>query len=216
MKYGAMTLLVGLLSLTGFAGAHAASLIDYVGSSYELGGFPPSSAGDNLSFVALVDGLSAPLSWDPANYQYTIHISSLTSLGEQHPDPNNVIVEYSGGAFDLYEDSQFNADPGVNPPNDTSPATYIDGGLYLAGNMSHFVIYYNTQYQSGAFEADVTFTHGSDFQDLGNQTTGYTFGGVFLFGAPQGYDLQWDGQILLDPVAVEASTWGGVKNAFLH
>jgi len=216
MKYGAITLLVGLLSLTLLAGAHAASLIDYVGFSYERNGFPPSDVGDDLSFVAIVDGLSAPLFWDPANYEYTIHIASLISQGEDHPDPDNIVVHYSGGLFDLYEDSQVNSDPGFNPPNDTVPSTYIDGSLYLGGNLSQFVIFYNTQYQSGAFEADVNFTHGSDLIDLGNQTTGYTFGGVFLFGTPEGYDLQWDGQILLDPVAVEASTWGAVKNQYLR
>ena len=44
MKHGAMALLIGLLSL-GFApGADAASLIDFQGYSYEIGGFPPSPA----------------------------------------------------------------------------------------------------------------------------------------------------------------------------
>jgi hypothetical protein len=55
---------------------------------------------------------------------------------------------------------------------------------------------------------------GAHYGELGPQTTGYTFGGVFIFGTPSGYDLQWDGQILLDPVAVEASTWGHVKGMF--
>jgi hypothetical protein len=82
--------------------------------------------------------------------------------------------------------------------------------------LNDFVIYYNTQYDSGAFEADVTFTGGSSYESLGSQTTGYTFGGVFIFGRPEGYDLQWDGQILLDPVAVEAKTWGAIKSAYLR
>jgi hypothetical protein len=211
-----MTLLVGLLSLTLLPGAHAASLIDYVGFSYEMGGFPPSNAGDNLGFVAIVDGLSAPLYWNPHSNEYTIHISGLISQGQENPDPDNIVVDYDGGSFDLYEDPSFNHDPGVHPPNPTAPSTYIDGGHYLAGVLNDFVIYYNTQYDSGAFEADVTFTGGSSYESLGSQTTGYTFGGVFIFGRPEGYDLQWDGQILLDPVAVEAKTWGAIKSAYLR
>ncbi len=216
MKNGAMALLVPLLSMTMFTGAQASSLIDYNGFSFEQGAFPPSNPGDALSFVSIVDGLSAPLSWDPNSYQYTIYISGLVSQGEEHPDPNNIVVHYSGGLFDLYEDSQFNANPGENPPNASAPASYIDGSLYLGGLMSRFVIYYNTQYNSGAFEADVAFTHGTNYDELGNQTTGYTFGGVFVFGTPPGYDLQWDGQVLLDPVPVQAKTWGAIKLAMRH
>jgi hypothetical protein len=214
MKHGAMALLIGLLGL-GFApGADAASLIDFQGYSYEIGGFPPSPAGDALNFVALVDGLTPPLSWNPAGNEYTLHLTDLTSLGAQQPDPNNIVVEYSGGTLALHEDSSFNADPGINPPNGTVPGTYTDGPLYLGGVLSNFTIFFNTQFNSGAFEADVAFQNGGHFGELGAQTTGYTFGGVFIFGTPSGYDLQWDGQILLDPVPVEAVTWGAVKNTF--
>jgi hypothetical protein len=214
MKHGAMALLIGLLSL-GFApGADAASLIDFQGYSYEMGGFPPSNIGDALNFVALVDGLTPPLSWNPAGNEYTLHLSSLTSNGTQQPDPNNIVIEYSGGTLALHEDSSFNSDPGVNPPNASVPSSFTDGPLYLGGTLTNFKIFFNTQFNSGAFEADVTFDSGGHFGELGAQTTGYTFGGVFIFGVPQGYDLQWDGQILLDAVPVEAVTWGAVKNTF--
>lgn len=213
MKRGAMALLIGLVALAP-AGANAMSLIDFVGYSYESGAFPPSNPGDQLNLVARVDGLTPPLTWDPMAYQYTIHLSNLVSQGTQQPDPSNIVVTYAGGAFGLYEDSSFNADPGVNPPNASSPGSYIDGTFYLGGQLTAFTIFYNTQFNSGAFEADVTFVNGAHFGELGPQTTGYTFGGVFTFGRPTGYDLQWDGQILLDPVAVEATTWGQVKMTF--
>lgn len=216
MKNGVMALLVGLLSLTPTTGAMALSLMDYVGYSWEGGAFPPSNAGEELNIVATIDGISAPLTWDPPNNEYTIHTSQLISQGEEHPDPNNVVVHYAGGMLNIYEDAQFNSAPGQNPPNATAPDTYKDGSPYLTSVLSDFVIYYNTQYNSGAFEGDVTFTGGSNYDELGSQTTGYTFGGIFLFGVPPGYDLQWDGQILLDQVPVQASTWGSIKNVFLH
>ena len=216
MKHGAMALAIGLLSL-GFApGANAASLIDFQGYSYESGGFPPSQVGDGLNFVALVDGLTPPLSWNPAGNEYTLHLTGLTSLGTDQPDPNNIVVHYAGGTLGLHEDSSFNADPGINPPNGSAPGSYIDGPLYLGGQLQNFTIFFNTQFNSGAFEADVTFNNGGHFGELGAQTTGYTFGGVFIFGVPTGYDLQWDGQILLDPVPVENVTWGSIKGTFVQ
>jgi hypothetical protein len=214
MKHGVMALAIGLLSLGFVPGANAASLIDFQGYSYELGGFPPSQNGDALNFVALIDGLTPPLSWNPAGNEYTLHLSNLTSLGTQQPDPDNIVVHYAGGSLAMHEDASFNADPGINPPNASAPGSYIDGPLYLGGTLTNFTIFFNTQFNSGAFEADVTFNAGGHFTELGAQTTGYTFGGVFIFGVPTGYDLQWDGQILLDPVPVENVTWGGIKGTF--
>jgi hypothetical protein len=216
MKHSALALVIGLASLGLASGANAASLIDFQGYSYESGGFPPSNVGDALNFVALVDGLTPPLSWNPAGNEYTLHLTSLTSTGTQQPDPNNIVVNYLGGTLAIHEDSSFNSNPAVNPPNASVPSSYTDGPLYLGGTLTNFTIFFNTQFNSGAFEADVTFSNGGHFSELGAQTTGYTFGGVFIFGTPQGYDLQWDGQVLLDPVPVENVTWGAVKNLFAN
>jgi hypothetical protein len=212
MKHGAIAILVSLLCLAPMTGTNAASLIDFVGFSYETGAFPPSNIGDDLNFVAVIDGLTPPLSWNPADFEYTMHLTDLVSTGEEHPDPNNIVVSYNGGTLSMHEDSAFNADPGVNPPNATAPGTYIDGALYLEAEIQELTVFYNTQFLSGAFEAEVTFTGGGHFLELGLQTTGYSFGGIFQFGSPEGYDMQWDGQILLDPVAVEATTWGSIKS----
>jgi hypothetical protein len=216
MRKFAFALLVGAVALYP-AGVFAASLIDFAGYSYEDGGFPVSAPGDELAMVSIVDGLTTPLQWDPANFEYTLHLGGLISEGQQQPDPHNIVIEYDQGTVGLWEDAFATgtpAVPGVNPPNATAPSSYIDGNDYLNGHLESFTIFYNTQFNSGAFEAEVTFTGGQHHGDLGPQTTGYTFGGVFIFGTPEGYDLQWDGQILLDPVAVEPTTWGAVKTAF--
>lgn len=199
------------------ASSFGASLIDFAGYSWEDGGFPVSNPGDALELVAIIDGLTTPLQWDPANFQYTVHLAGMLSVGQQQPDPNNIVVSYDSGTVGLFEDafaSGSSADPGILPPNQTAPSSYIDGVDYLSGELTEFTIFYNTLYNSGAFEANVTFTGGQHYSDLGPQTTGYTFGGVFVFGTPQGYDLQWDGQILLDPVPVQPTTWGAVKARF--
>jgi hypothetical protein len=211
MKHGAIAILVGVLCLAPATGAQASSLIDFVGFSYETGAFPPSNIGDDLNYVATVDGLTPPLSWNPAGFEYTMHLTDLISLGEDHPDPNNIVVHYNGGTLSMHEDSSFNAEPGIDPPNATAPSTYVDGALYLRANIDELTVFFNTQFLSGAFEAEVTFFEGEHLTELGGQVTGYSFGGVFVFGSPEGYDLQWDGQILLDPVAVEATTWGAIK-----
>jgi hypothetical protein len=219
MRTFAFALLVGLVALypAGAIAGSRASLIDFGGYSYEDGGFPVSNLGDELAMVSVVDGLTTPLQWDPTNNEYTLHLGSLISAGQEETDPHNIVVTYDFGSIGLYEDAYATgtlADPGVNPPNATAPASYVDGNDFLLGELASFTIFYNTQFNSGAFEAEVTFTGGDHYGDLGPQTTGYTFGGVFVFGIPQGYDLSWDGQILLDPVAVEPVTWGAVKATY--
>ena len=216
MRKFAFALLVGAVAMYPM-GAFSTSLIDFNGYSFEDTGFPISNVGDELSMVAQLTGLTSPLQWDPANNQYTLYLGGLISEGQIEPDPNNIVVTYHSGMIGLYEDAFATgtlAEPGENPPNATSPATYIDSDEYLMGDTNEFRVFYNTQFNSGAFEANVTFTGGGHLGDLGPQTTGYTFGGMFQFGYPLGYDLQWDGQILLDPVAVEPTTWGAVKSAF--
>jgi len=219
MRKFAFALLAGLVLTMPATQSQSASLIDFVGFSWETNGFPDSNIGDELELVAAIDGLTSPLTWDPGNNQYTLHLAGLISEGTQQPDSNNIIVTYSTGSVGMFEDALASgtiADPGVLPPNPTAPSSYIDGAQYLLGQTEEFTIFFNTQFNSGAFEASVLFTGGDHHGELGAQTIGYTFGGVFIFGTPNGYDLQWDGQILLDPVAVEEVTWGGIKSTFMH
>ena len=217
MRTFAFAIIAGLICLVPAASSDAASLIDFVGFSWESSGFPTSNAGDQLELVARVDGLTNPLSWNPAVNEYTMSVAGLTSLGAEAPDPQNIVVSYVGGQFGIYEDNLLSgstAAPGINPPNATAPTSYQDGASFLLGDTQEFTIFYNTQFQSGAFEASVLFTGGDHHGELGAQTIGYTFGGVFIFGTPEGYDLQWDGQILLEPVPVEPTTWGDIKSQF--
>ncbi len=199
------------------APAAAVGLIDFSGLSHETGGFPDSELGDDLALYAVVDGLTAPLTADFLANEYTLVLDGLVADGQQVPDPSNLVATYSGGAVRVYEDSQTTgtaAAPGTHPPNATAPAHYVDGTLYLEGTLADFTVFYNPQLNAGAFQAGVVFTGGSHLSELGAQTVGYTFGGVFVAGPPAGYDLHWDGQILLAPVPVGETTWGTIKSLY--
>lgn len=210
-------LCLALLACPALGDGSSPTLSEFFGFSWETGGFPNSAAGDELEVVGWIDQLSVPLQWDPATYQYTLHLGGLISTGQEEPDPQNIDVHYVGGRLGIYEDPLLGgtpADPGTDPPNTTAPGSFIDGVNYLRGALADFTLHYNHEFNAGAFEADLDFDSGSHLGELGPQTTGFVFGGVFEFGSPDGYDLHWQGHILLDRYRIEAATWSAVKSHF--
>jgi len=193
------------------AGAQQAT-IQVSGNSWETGGFPPSNVGDELQAVGIVNEITAPLYWQPYLHSYTFYMRSLMSIGEVIFGTTHVAT-YTGGLLTIYRDAlPSNANYGVNPPNATSPSTFMDGdAIYLDGYFTDFTLVYNSATHSGSFSGTLNFTGGIVFPHLVDPN-GWTFGSDLSGVSPQGYDLQLNGDVYTDgPVAVEPQTWGGLK-----
>jgi hypothetical protein len=203
-----------------FAGTALADqqILHLSGNAWEddgLGGtFPPSNPGDVFNVVGILNDIEAPLVWDTANYSYTLWMRDLVSLGESVFGTIHV-ADYSGGLFTVYVDwLPSNAVYGINPPNATAPSTFNDGiSTYLDGYFTDFTVTFNTTTASGSFVGTLNFT-GGDVYPLLTATEGWTFGANIAGTSPTGYDLQMNGDVYLQVVAVEPQSWGSVKNLY--
>ena len=197
--------------------ASGQTIINYNGNSWEDGGFPPSVAGDVFYGVGDITDVFPPLTWDTSLYQYTWYVWGATSLGES-VNGNQITVLYSGGQFQIYVDSfspiGTNRVYGTNPPNATSPSTFIDATddpNYLHGNFTFFQVVYNTASNTGNWEGTLYFDSGTFVNNVGTQD-GYTFAAaVGPPSPPGGYTLEGAGDIFLTPNATEKTSWGQLK-----
>jgi hypothetical protein len=190
---------------------------------YETGGYPPSEVGDVMMLVGYIEQIGMELDWDMSEVQLTLVISDLVSTGEVDIGGGMWYVIYSGGTLaviaDPYDDPG-HTDPsyGINPPNATSPSTFMDGEVYLVGQFTSFYMTYMPTLHVGNFEGYLNWTGGTQLDALYTDPTGYTVAGtVDPLGAPvpEGYDLEADGHITFDAaIPREDSTWGRVKNLY--
>ncbi len=223
MKKTAIAFLLGMFALNaGLAPAAGATdiLFDYVGFDYESPNPDPGQFGElGAGYVSLgeVPVLYAPLVFNVLVNEYTYVISGLTAVNRQSVGPF-IIVDYAGGALDLYEDSRTLgtlADYGINPPNATAPPTFNDGTHMLAGTLSSFRFVFNTVDNSGSFEANYQATGGAQLANIPlNKRSGWTFSGATsnALNIPQGYAHQIDGQVLVEEVVpVNDASWGRLK-----
>jgi hypothetical protein len=190
------------------------AIIHLSGNSWEDGGFPPSNAGDVFYAVGIINDMEAPLVWDPTTYSYTWYMRDLVSAGETVYGTTHV-VNYSGGFFTIYVDNlPSNHDYGINPPNATSPSTFIDYiSIYLDGYFDGMTLTYNTSNSSGSFSGTLNFTGGDVFPDLAT-TDGWTFGSNIGGVSPAGYDLELNGDVYMTVIPVEAASWGAIKSLY--
>lgn len=218
-----LTLLMGLLVLAPSA-AHAQSLLfDWVGYDFEAPNPDPSSIGEPGSAytaVGFVNGLFAPLVADTVHNQYTFVVTGLTPVNRQNFG-TFVIVDYSVGTMNVYEDSKTSgtpADYGVAPPNGTSPSSFNDGNLFVAGQLTNFQYIYNTATNSGSFSGYYNVVGGSQYGNfLVAQRTGWTFAGTTgnAVNIPAGYEHQVVGQNLIEQVvSTHHSSWGQLKASY--
>jgi hypothetical protein len=223
--------IVALLGLVLAVPAVAGPVIDWDPIyTWELGATPTNSpAGGILFGVGTVSSFGPPLDFLNANIparEYSIYIANLTSLGTQPPiGPPAMqfyVTNYAGGFIEIYEDLTPDADPGINPPNATSPGSYIDGAPILTGVFNSFYTQTNnfTANRTGNMEGTITWVGGTYFDQVSQN--GQPCPSLFTGGmtwrtdvVPQGYIFRHDGKIDLNcPTATEASTWGRVKSQY--
>ena len=191
------------------------AVIQISGQAWETGGFPSSDVGDELQAVGIVNDIDAPLFWQPTLNSYTFYVEDLVSLGES-VFGNTHVVNYSGGTLSIYRDNfPSNHDYGINPPNATSPSTFIDNtAVYLSGVFTDFTLTYNTATSSGSFAGTLNFTGGLVFGNLINPN-GWTLGSDIQGFSPTGYDLQLNGSVYTNgPVSTDEVSWSRTKNLY--
>jgi hypothetical protein len=211
---------LALLLVMSLAGSALATqqILHLSGNAWEDDGpggtFPPSNPGDAFNICGILNDIEYPLVWDTSNYSYTMWVRGLVSLGETVFGTTHV-ASFSGGFFTIYVDFlPSNADYGVDPPNATAPSTFNDGiSVYLDGYFTGFSTTFNTATQAGTFSGTLNFT-GGDVYPLLTATDGWTFGANIAGLSPQGYDLEMNGDVYLQVVAVEPHSWGGVKSLY--
>jgi hypothetical protein len=223
MKKTAIAFLLGMFALNaGFTPAAGAAqlLFDYVGFGYESPNGNPgvfADLGEGYVSVGEVPVLYAPLVFNTGANQYTYHLTA-GPVTARFVNAGFVVAQFAGGTLNVYEDSNTLGTPfdyGVNPPNATAPPTFVDGTLYLQGQLSSFTFVLDTNSNSGSFEANYTVVGGSQLANIPvNKRSGWTFSGVTgnALNIPEGYAHQVDGQVFVDEVVpAQPTTWGALK-----
>jgi hypothetical protein len=221
--------IVGIASVVILAGAvstaHAVEpyVLNLSGNNFST--TEPAQIGQQLNLVALLsqvqDTAPFPLpgitNWST---EYTLSIGGLT-LATAPGDP---VKTFTGGAIELWSES-----PGDAPWTPTTPVaaipafngaqvptTFTNGQLLLSGVFTQFATLFFGG-QTGTITSTINWTSGSRLADL--QALGiandWHWNGFFNVVAPvpPGYYRLYGGKIEhAVPVAVEASTWGSIKN----
>ena len=214
--------LVVACALVAPAAADPTLLFDYVGFDYEDPDNDPAfgAVGDGYKGVGEVPFIDAMLTTDQTTNQYTYFFDGLTASNRQSFPPFVIIDYNTPGTLTIYEDSRSTgtlADYGTNPPSlvGGAPPTFVDGTAILVGELTNFRYLFNTNTNSGSFEANFTVTGGTQLGNVPeNQRVGWTFSGTTGNSTtiPTGYDHQVDGQTFLHPpTSTRPGTWGGIK-----
>jgi hypothetical protein len=230
MKLKALLLLLtAVVALSGPARAQTyETLFAFTGFDYEdpntITGPNPDpgylAVGEGYKMVGFVTQFGPLLTpWvDPVTYEYTDHLFNLTVVthtyfggffeadfanggrGRYYRDP------YTGGTAATY---------GTNPPNATSPSTFIDGSMRIGGSVDNFILTYNFNANTGNFNGTMNLDEGPDLIYVpAGQRLGWTLAG--LAGQPNntvpaGYVNQVTGECKILSVPVSHKTWGAVK-----
>jgi hypothetical protein len=170
-----------------------------------------------VGFVTQFGPLLTP--WvDPDTYEYTNHLFDFTVTNHVFFGGFLEADFAPNGRSRYYRDALSGGTPatyGINPPNLTSPSTFIDGSMRLGGDVDNFVLTYDFNLNQGNFNGDMTLDEGPDIIYIpSGQRSGWTLGG--LAGRPNntipaGYDNQVTGECKILSVPVTHRTWGAVK-----
>jgi hypothetical protein len=197
-----------LLALVLVTAPARATTLDYQGYAFETGDFPPSVAGDTLRIPIVVTALAQDLGIDLGTEEVTGWIDGLVSSGPQDGGDAVMFFTFSTGRIEFYRDALSDHAFEPLPPNAAVPSTFTNGTLCLAGTISDFILYLDTDTNSGAYEGNVVFDAGDCLATLQAQRAeGYTFGGVMTRAVlgntvPQGYGFSVDGYLEAQKVPV--------------
>lgn len=201
-------------------------LFGFTGFDYEDPNFSGTylDVGEGYKVVGLMTSVGPLLTpWvDETVNQYTIHTYGLTVNGNFFVSPFLTVTFNNNGRSRYYADDLVTgtaATYGINPPNATSPSTFIDGSMRLGGDVDNFVLTYDYSTNDGNFSGDMTLDEGPDLVYVpAGQRGGWVLGGVNNHGLggnpsiPAGYNHQVDGECRIPgKTPTTHKTWGAVK-----
>jgi hypothetical protein len=155
---------------------------------------------------------------DTSTYEYTNHIFNLTVSNHAFFGGFLEVDFADGGRARYYSDALSGGTHGtygINPPNATSPSTFIDGSMRIGGGLKSSVLTYDFGLNQGNFSSTMNLDEGPDLVYVpAGQRPGWTLAG--LAGRPNatvptGYDNQLTGQCQVLTTPAEHKTWGAVK-----
>jgi len=201
--------------LLGFAG------FDYESPNSNPGTYLAIGEGYNtLGFVTMFGTYLAPYVNEATN-EYTYRYYDLTVDTYLYEEGSLMVTFVNPGRGRFFEDSKATGTAalyGINPPNATAPAKFIDGTLILGGRIDELVLWYdfNPEAPQGGFVGKLTLDEGTLLSQIPPaQRGGWTLAG--LAGRPNpsvpvGYDHQISGECRI-PGSVPAThqTWGALK-----
>ncbi len=182
-----------------------------------------SNPGSELTLLGRIDLFYEPLDFlDADAMEYTFIFEELVSLGTEVIGGIIFVTVYEGGTFRIYEDATPDFDFGIYPPNETAPATFVDGELIFEGTLADFEVTLIDDGQppgaTGSATANWVITGGSLFDTIPG-----AFGpmlGVWtddpnVVPIPEGYTCHLDGKFDLGGyVATRPDTWGAIKQLY--
>ncbi|NOT35242.1 MAG: hypothetical protein HOP12_13935 [Candidatus Eisenbacteria bacterium] len=234
-------LLLLLTALLAFAAPVRADvfLLGFTGFDYEdpdndavepdLDGTTFLNVGEGYKVVGFVSSFGPLLTpyVDDSEFEYTVHSYDLTvsahtwDAGFQFLD----VQFQNGGRGRYFQDGRPGcsfctpgtpAVFGVNPPNATSPSTFVDGTLLLGGSINSLALFYDFAASQGGFSGQMSLDEGSALGYVPPaQRSGWTL--AALAGRPNGtvpagYDDQLSGSCYIpDPTPARQRTWGAIK-----
>jgi hypothetical protein len=212
-----------LASAVGTANAVEPYVLNLSGNNFSIS--EATAIGQQLNLVAMLSQVQStspiPLpgitTWST---EYTVSVSGLTLASP----PGNQVKSYTGGVIELWSETPGDAPWTPTTPVSSIPAfnggqvptTFSDGELLLGGVFTQFATLFFGG-QTGTITSTIDWTSGSrlaDLQALGIASD-WHWNGFFNVTAPvpPGYFLLYGGKLEHEvPVAVEASTWGAIKN----
>ncbi len=230
MKRKALLLVCALLSSLTLASPVFANdpdvlLIGFTGFDYEDPDTNPGTyldIGEGYKVVGMVTSAGPIIApWiDFGSFEYTFHVFNASVQSRFFSSPF-LTVQFANNArgryyADDYSGSGYTAATyGVNPPNATSPSTFIDGSMRLGGDLDNFVLVFDFGSGTGNFSGDMTLDEGPDliYVPVG-QRAGWILGGIAgpNPSIPAGYDHQVEGECRIPgKTPTTHKTWGAVK-----
>jgi len=178
------------------------------------------AVGEGYKVVGFVTQFGPSLSpYVSSSNEYTNHIFNMTVATHSY-FAGFFEADFSNGGRSRYYGDPISGgthgDYGVNPPNATSPSTFIDGSMRLGGSVDNFklVINFNATPATGTFSGDMTLDEGPDLIYFPTNKSGWTLGGTAgqpNATIPAGYDNQVTGECKLLVTPTTHRTWGAIK-----
>jgi len=183
--------------------ARANAVLDFQGYAWWEPGAPPATPGARCSIVFRADRLAEVIGIALDDEEVTGYATALVLVSVTDVLPGVRRYDFSSGEFSLFHDPARNHDFGIDPPNATVPATFVDGALCTKGLLQNVVFFEETATETGAFEAslypDSGCLHAVHTPETGEALT--VFGATLrnIYGSlPHGYSYSIDGTILYE------------------